>query len=161
MSLKTRVGLLAGATALTLTGVSVAGPASNDDVAQRLAAAEAKIAAMEAANNQNWLTEQRAAEIKGLVQDVLADADTRSCRVRQKAESLDGLPASMGVGHGLKCYRAARQQEVVVDHQFGDGNIPFGIIVLDHNRFSVARRLRVFNISPQVPIKQIRAKSTT
>src|SRR4051812_5789090 len=79
MSLKTRVGLLAGATALTLTSVSFAGPATgNDDLAQRLAAAEAKIASMEAATNQNWLTDQRASEIKGLVQDVLADADTRA-----------------------------------------------------------------------------------
>src|SRR5262245_25680783 len=76
----TRVGLLAGATALTLTGVSFGGPASdgNGDLAARLAAAEAKIAAMEAAQNQAWLTEQRAAEIRGLVQDVLADADTRA-----------------------------------------------------------------------------------
>jgi hypothetical protein len=75
------VGLLAGAAALTLTGISNARPAgetSNDDVAQRLAAAEAKIAAMEAAQNQSWLTEQRASEIRGLVQDVLADADTRA-----------------------------------------------------------------------------------
>ena len=81
MSLTTRVGLLAGAAALTLTGISNARPAgetSNDDVAQRLAAAEAKIAAMEAAQNQSWLTEQRASEIRGLVQDVLADADTRA-----------------------------------------------------------------------------------
>lgn len=81
MSLTTR-GLLAGATALTFTGISVAGPANetttNGDVAQRLAAAEAKIAAMENASNQNWLTEQRATEIRGLVQDVLADADTRA-----------------------------------------------------------------------------------
>ncbi len=81
MSLTTRVGLLAGAAALTLSGISNARPAgetSNDDVAQRLAAAEAKIAAMEAAQNKDWLTEQRASEIRGLVQDVLADADTRA-----------------------------------------------------------------------------------
>src|SRR5688500_12834912 len=81
MSLKTRVGLLAGAAALTLTGVGSAHPTSeptNDELAQRLAAAEAKIAAMEAADNQNWLTEQRAAEIRGLVQDVIADADSRA-----------------------------------------------------------------------------------
>jgi hypothetical protein len=76
----TRVGFLAGAAALTLTGVSAgqASPASNEDMASRLAAAEAKIAAMEAAQNENWLTEQRAAEIRGLVQDVLSDADTRA-----------------------------------------------------------------------------------
>lgn len=81
MNLKTRVGLLAGAAALTLTGVGSAATAidgRNDDLAQRLAAAEAKIAAMEASQNKDWLTEQRATEIKGLVQDVLADADTRA-----------------------------------------------------------------------------------
>ena len=33
---------------------------------------------LQAENNQDWLTEQRAEEIKGLVGDVLADADTRS-----------------------------------------------------------------------------------
>lgn len=85
MSFSTRVGLLAGATALTLTGVSQA--AGTDDMAQRLAAAEAKIASMEAAQNQNWLTEQRAAEIKGLVQDVLADADTRASLLQAGATS--------------------------------------------------------------------------
>jgi len=81
MSLNTRVSLLAGTAALTLTCVSQANPAGetgNDDLAQRLAAAEAKIDAMEAAQNQNWLTEQRATEIRGLVQDVLSDADTRA-----------------------------------------------------------------------------------
>jgi len=89
------VGLLAGAAALTLTGVSNARPAgetSNDDVAQRLAAAEAKIAAMEAAQNQNWLTEQRSSEIRGLVQDVLADADTRA--------SLQGTGMTAGYDNG-------------------------------------------------------------
>jgi hypothetical protein len=82
MSLTTRVGLFAGAAALTLSGVgnvyAANETAGNDDMAQRLAAAEAKIAAMEAASNTNWLTEQRAAEIRGLVHDVLADADTRA-----------------------------------------------------------------------------------
>ncbi len=80
MSLTTRVGLLAGATALTLTGVSFAGSTqdSNDDQAQRIAALEAKIAAMENNQNKDWLTEQRATEIRGLVQDVLSDADTRA-----------------------------------------------------------------------------------
>lgn len=33
---------------------------------------------MKAQNNNDWLTEQRAEEIKGLVQEVLADADTRA-----------------------------------------------------------------------------------
>src|SRR5262245_40298542 len=33
---------------------------------------------LKAANDDNWLTEQRADEIRGLVQDVIADADTRA-----------------------------------------------------------------------------------
>lgn len=82
MSLTTRVGLLAGAAALTLTGVSNARPAgetaNNGDQSQRIASLEAEVAAMKAAQNENWLTEQRASEIRGLVQDVLADADTRA-----------------------------------------------------------------------------------
>ncbi|HBZ97470.1 MAG TPA: hypothetical protein DEO57_06450 [Phycisphaerales bacterium] len=36
---------------------------------------------LQAENSQDWLTEQRAEEIKGLVGDVLADADTRSSLV--------------------------------------------------------------------------------
>jgi hypothetical protein len=83
MRVSTRVGLLAGAAALTLTGVSFGVPAQegtqqSQDQAARIAALEAKIASLEAAQNKDWLTEQRASEIRGLVQDVLADADTRA-----------------------------------------------------------------------------------
>jgi hypothetical protein len=78
MSLTTRVGLAGTALTLTCVGTVYAAGETDQDLAQRLAAAEAKIAAMEAASNQNWLTEQRATEIRGLVQDVLADADTRA-----------------------------------------------------------------------------------
>ena len=45
---------------------------------QRLAAVESELAAVKAQSGENWLTEQRAEEIRSLVQDVLADADTRS-----------------------------------------------------------------------------------
>jgi hypothetical protein len=119
MSFSTRVGLLAGATALTLTGVSHAGPASNDDLAQRLAAAEAKIAAMEAANNQNWMTEQRAAEIKGLVQDVLADADTRSSLLQGGATSGydNGFILSSTDGNWLLRLNFLMQQRFIYNNQ--------------------------------------------
>lgn len=119
MSFSTRVGLLAGATALTLTGVSHAGPASNDDLAQRLAAAEAKIAAMEAANNQNWLTEQRAAEIKGLVQDVLADADTRSSLLQGGATAGydNGFILSSTDGNWLLRTNFLMQQRFIYNNQ--------------------------------------------
>lgn len=55
--------------------------ADQDQQDRRISSLEAEVAALRAAlqnQNQNWLTEERAAEIKGLVADVLADADTRA-----------------------------------------------------------------------------------
>src|SRR5687768_4659856 len=40
---------------------------------------------LKAQNDQNWMTEKRAAEIRGLVQDVLADADTRASLLQSGA----------------------------------------------------------------------------
>jgi len=39
---------------------------------------QGEVDALKAENDDNWLTEKRATEIRGLVQDVLADADTRA-----------------------------------------------------------------------------------
>lgn len=97
MCLSKRVGLATGAAALTLTmaGGTYAGPVdtSDDDLRSRLAAAEARLAELEAENGDNWLTEQRSDEIRGLVQDVLADADTRA--------SLLGSGVSAGYDDGF------------------------------------------------------------
>ena len=77
MNLTTRVGLLAGASALTLTSFSFADGSSESDVLKtRIAELEAKVASLE--TGDSWLTEQRTEEIRGIVQDVLADADTRA-----------------------------------------------------------------------------------
>lgn len=74
---------LAGATTLGLVGtVSALG---GDDTAQQIAelrAANAALAAKvtrleQAAGNENWLTEERANEIRAIVGDVLADAQSR------------------------------------------------------------------------------------
>jgi hypothetical protein len=79
MSRLTRVGLLAGATALTVTGVSVASPAVEGmNEADRIQQLEARIAELEGRNNDNWLNERRTDEIRSIVHDVLADADTRA-----------------------------------------------------------------------------------
>jgi hypothetical protein len=76
MRLTTRVGLLAGASALALGGASFAdNSATGQDQEARIAELEAKVAQL---SGDNWLTEERATEIRGLVQDVLADADTRA-----------------------------------------------------------------------------------
>ena len=61
----------------TLAGVGQADTPSGVDVQAELAQLRAKVAHLEAQAGESWLTEQRAEEIRGLVQDVLADADTR------------------------------------------------------------------------------------
>jgi len=96
MSLMTKVGFLAGAAATTLTGAALAGTSADvsyEDLQQRLDAAEAKITELSASQNADWMTEQRAEQIRGLVQDVLADADTRA--------SLQGSGMSAGYDGGF------------------------------------------------------------
>jgi len=93
MSLSKTVGLFAGTT-LTLTSVAFGSTEANTDALKQIADLRAEIASMKAAaSGDNWLTEQRSAEIKGLVQDVLADADTRS--------SLQGAGGSAGWDNGF------------------------------------------------------------
>jgi hypothetical protein len=46
---------------------------------------QGQIDELKAKNDQNWLTEKRAEEIKGLVHDVLADADTRASLLQSGA----------------------------------------------------------------------------
>lgn len=79
MNRATKVGTL-GIAALALTSVSYGetGTPTNEELQQRVAALEAKLAATQAASNDGWLTEARADEIRGLVYDVLSDADTRA-----------------------------------------------------------------------------------
>jgi hypothetical protein len=77
MSLTKFVGLLAGST-LTLTGVSYGAVEANNDTAAQINELKAEIAALKAQQGEQWLTEQRADAIRGVVQDVLADSSTRS-----------------------------------------------------------------------------------
>jgi hypothetical protein len=44
----------------------------------QIAAQQARIADLEAKSDQKWLNEQRTEEVKGLIRDALADADTRA-----------------------------------------------------------------------------------
>jgi len=80
MSLSTRIGLLAGASALTLTGVSVADTHGEVSTDARIAALEAEVSRL---RGEGDLHEHRAAEIRAMVHDVLADADTRASLLSQ------------------------------------------------------------------------------
>ena len=56
----------------------VAGADTNADLQLRLEAAEARIAELSMSERDVWLNEKRAEEVRGLVHDVLADADSRA-----------------------------------------------------------------------------------
>jgi hypothetical protein len=91
MSLTKTVGLFAGTT-LAISGVAF-GAAEQTNTAAEIAQLKAEIAGLKAAQGEQWLTEQRASEIRGIVTDVLADADTRS--------SLQGSGAGAGYNGGF------------------------------------------------------------
>lgn len=88
MNVTSRVGLLAGAAALTLTGVSVAAnPSGTQDNEARIADLEAEVARL---RGDGWMNDQRADEIREIVQDVLADASTRTSLLQGNSGGYDG-----------------------------------------------------------------------
>ena len=76
MQRKIKTAALVGALA---TGF--AGNAWAED--NRIAQLEAQVAQLQAQAQGDWLTEARADEVRGLVQDVLADADTRATLLQE------------------------------------------------------------------------------
>ncbi len=91
MSLTKFVGLLAG-TAVAGSAFAASVEANNDAMAQ-IADLKKEIAELKAQNGDKWLTEQRASEIRSVVQDVLSDADTRA--------SLQAAQATAGWNKGF------------------------------------------------------------
>ncbi len=76
-----QVGLPAASVVLALSGFGFAGTGTEADLdalRARIAELEARIERLQAATGADRLTQQRAQEIRSLVQDVLADADTRA-----------------------------------------------------------------------------------
>ncbi len=61
-----------------MTIVPAAASAEQDRVRAELDALRARIAELEAKENATWLNERRAEEVKGLIREVLADADMRA-----------------------------------------------------------------------------------
>lgn len=77
MQRKISTAALMGAMALGFAGTATA----DDD--SRIAQLEAQVAQLTAQQQGDWLTEARADEVRGLVQDVLADADTRATLLQE------------------------------------------------------------------------------
>jgi hypothetical protein len=117
MSLTKTVGFFAGTT-LAIGGAAF-GAEQNNEFAAEIANLKAQIAEMKASQGDAWLTEQRATEIRGIVTDVLADADTRS--------SLQGSGAGAGYNGGFFLSSA-------------DGNYSMKINVLEQVRWTFNNR---------------------
>ncbi|MEX2672713.1 MAG: porin [Phycisphaeraceae bacterium] len=64
--------------AAALLGLTATAHAEDIDVQQELRALRAEVNALRAQSDDTWLSERRAAEVKTLVREVLADADTRA-----------------------------------------------------------------------------------
>ena len=116
MTLTKYVGILASG--LTLTGAASAqGTDTASAIAERDAIAQlkAEVATLKSQNGDKWLTEERAAEIKSLVKDVLADSETRT--------SLQGSGATSGYNNGFFISSA-------------DGNFKLNLSLLAQARFT-------------------------
>ena len=114
MSLTKTVGFFAGTT-LAISGAAF-GAEQNNDALSQIAELKAEIASLKTASGgDQWLTEQRASEIRGIVTDVLADADTRS--------SLQGSGAGSGYNGGFFLSSA-------------DGNYSMKVNVLEQIRWT-------------------------
>lgn len=76
-----------------IMSATMGGTEVTPDLQARLEAAEARIAELSAQQDADWMTEQRSEQIRGLVQDVLSDADTRA--------SLQGDGSTSGYNDGF------------------------------------------------------------
>ena len=110
MTLTKYVGILASG--LALTG---AASAQGTDAMSEIAQLKAEVATLKSQNGDKWLTEERAAEIKSLVKDVLADSETRT--------SLQGSGATSGYNNGFFISSA-------------DGNFKLNLSLLTQARFT-------------------------
>ena len=81
MNLTTHVGFLTGAAALTMCGVAGAGTEA-ENLQERIDKLESQLAELTAGTDSD-LAERRSEEVRGLINDVLADADSRASLLQQ------------------------------------------------------------------------------
>lgn len=115
-------GSIALVGAITLAGGAFAGEGATDaDLRSRVAELEARLATLQAQNGDQWLTEARAAEIRSLVQDVLADADTRTSLLQGGTAGWDkGFFLASGDGKFKLKINGQLQFRYVFNHQDED-----------------------------------------
>jgi hypothetical protein len=89
--------------------------------ASELAALKSRIAQLESQQSENWLNERRAEEVKSLIQDVLADADTRASLLQEGATAgHDGGHFWIGSSDGTFLLRISGI--IQVRHTYNDRN---------------------------------------
>lgn len=138
MSLTKRAGLLAGAAVLTLTSGSLADTtqeANSTELKARIAELESRLAAVEAKDGDQ-LTEQRAAEVRAIVEETLADADTRASMLNQgmTAGYDDGFVISSTDGNWLLRTNFLMQQRFTFGYAEAQGAAPDGIWGFENTR---------------------------
>ena len=69
-----------GALLMGIAGVATAETQSEAQLKAELSAVQTRLAQLEAKQSNTWLSQRRTEEIKSLISDVLADADTRASR---------------------------------------------------------------------------------
>lgn len=79
MSLNRKIGLVTGTATAAFAGLAFAGGnIPSNDTNARIQALEQQIAELKAQQSGNWLTDERAEEIRALVQEVVSDANGRT-----------------------------------------------------------------------------------
>ena len=98
--------------------VELEAKSARDDA--RIADLEARLSGLEAQEGNRWLTRQRSEEIRHLVQDVLADADTRASTLGAVTVGYDN-GAGIGSADGNWRLRTniLMQQRLVLNEQSG------------------------------------------
>src|SRR4051794_22702898 len=86
------LGVFAGASRAADTPQSF--PASSSDVSAEITALKTRIADLEAQQHETWLTKEREAQIRGIVEDVLKDAHSRG-------QYADGVETGYTPGNGF------------------------------------------------------------
>ena len=90
-----RAALAASVMTFLSAGAVLAADAPAGDVNSEISALKTRIAELEKKENENWLTEERTNQIKSIVQEVIADSQTRG-------NFSDGVDAGYNYGFFIK-----------------------------------------------------------
>lgn len=113
-----------GTVALVIACATTSAGEPIDDLKAEVAALKSRIAELEARDEKDdWLTQERAEEIRGLVEDALADADSRATYLGNSAAGYDdGFVLTSADGNWLLRTNFLMQQRFIVNSQ-EDGDL--------------------------------------